>query len=126
MPSASSLTINDGTNNKTYVPVAVSPEKSLFVDRSSTTSAGNPKLVLGLSSATAQRPTNRVSYRFEMPVEYTADGITLVRDVPRAITDVVLPDAMTSAERTVFWTLYLNQLANATVKGYVLSLEPCW
>lgn len=126
MPSASSLTLNDGTNNLSFVPVAVAPEKSLFVDRSPATSAGSRKLILGLSASHPGRSTNKVSVRLDWPTEYTSDGIVLVRDTARAVVDVVLPDAMTSAERVVFWNVFQAAIAHATVAGYVDSLEPVW
>lgn len=128
MPSASSLVLNDGTNDKTYVPVAVSAEKSLFVDRSSDTAAGNSKLILGLSEASKQRPTHRVTIRFDKPVEYTDTdtGVTSVLCEPRVVVDVVLPWTMTDAQRVVFWNLFQAAIANSTVAGYVESLEPVW
>lgn len=126
MPSASTIVLNDGTNNLNFVPVAVSPEKSLLVDRSPATSAGSRKLILGLSAAHSGRPTNRVSVRLDWPTEYTSDGVVLIRDTARVELTVVLPDAMTTAERGVFWNVFQAAIANSVVSGYVDSLEPVW
>lgn len=126
MPAASSIVLNDGTNDKTYVPVSVQPQKTTLADRSSVISAGNSKAVLGLRPATPQRATNRVEIGFSKPIEDTVDGVTTVRSIPRVNTDVVLPDDMTTAERTAFWTQYQALVANADVSGFVKDLEPLW
>lgn len=128
MPSASSIVLNDGTNDKTYVPVAISAEKSLFVDRSSVTAAGNSKLIVGLSEANKQRPTHRVTLRLDNPIEATSTdtGVTTVVCEPRVVTDVVLPSTMTAAQRTAFWNKYQAAVANADISGYVDDLEPFW
>lgn len=128
MPAASTIVLNDGTNDRNFVPVAVSAEKSVFTSRHATTSAGCPVLVLGFDGAKPARATNKVSVRLNSPKEYTDSdtGLTLVQSTARAHLEVVVPDDWTSAERVAFWNSFQAAIANAVVSGYVDSLEPVW
>lgn len=128
MPAASTIVLNDGTNNRDFVPVAVSAEKSVFTSRHATTSAGCPVLVLGFDGAKPNRETNKCSIRYNQPKEYTDSdtGLTLVKSTARVDTTIILPDDWSTAERTAFWNTYQAAIANAVVSGYVDSLEPVW
>lgn len=128
MPNASSIVLNDGTNNLTFTPVAVSPEKSVFVCRSQgATSAGNPTLIIGFDGAKPSRATNKVTLRLNYPVEVTSNGVTFVRSTARHNAgESVVPDDFTAAERTCFANLVKNAYANTVILGYITSLEPVW
>jgi len=126
MPQASSVVLNDGTVNHTFVPVAVSPEKSVFVDRSAATGAGSPSLVLGFDGSKPARLTNKISIRLNQPLEYTVDGVVLIKSTIRFQGEYVLPDGLTSAERIAFNNMVQAAVSVAGIAGYVDSLEPYW
>lgn len=125
MPSASAITLNDGTNDRIFTPIGVQ-DKALFECRDSVTSAGFSSMILGLDRAKAGRATNKCNVRLNAPIETTADGVTTVRCTPRFIGDFVLPDDMTAAERLAFGNLAIAMLTNAVVKGYFTTLEVAW
>lgn len=128
MPAASTIVLNDGTNDRNFVPVAVSAEKSVFTSRHGATSAGCPVMVLGFDGAKPSRLTNKVQIRLNVPKEYldSDTGLYLVKSTARVNTEVVIPDDWTADERAAFWNLYQGASANAVVSGYVDSLEPTW
>jgi hypothetical protein len=128
MPAAANIVLNDGTDDRTFTPVAVSAEKSVYACRDSDTSAGSPIMILGYNGATPARVTHKVSIRLNIPKEYTDTntGLSLIKSTARASLDVVLPDDWTTAERTAFWNLFQAGIANAVVSGYVDDLTPVW
>lgn len=125
MPQASSIVINDGTENLTFTPVSTG-QVSLFEARDSATSAGFQQLILGLDRAKPTRKTNKVEVRIARPIEATVDGSVVIRCTPRFFGNWVLPDDMTLEERTAFATQVVNALSNAVVKGYATNVEPVW
>jgi hypothetical protein len=127
MPTAADIVLNDSAPAAhTFEPQSITPDKAVHVDRDSTTSAGQKNLILGVSPARPSRPTNRVTVRLNMPVEYTVDGVVRVRDIARHSSDTVLPEAMTTTEREDFAAFIMNAYANAVVKGLVEELEPVY
>lgn len=127
MPTAADIILNDSAPAAhTFEPQSITPEKAVFVDRDSATSAGQKSLILGVSPARPNRPTNRVLVRLNMPTEYTVDGVVRVRDIARHSSDTVLPEAMTTLERTNFAALIENAYADAVVSGTIAALDPVY
>lgn len=129
MPSASSISLNDGQAtpvSHSFDPLSVTPRNTVLVNREAATSAGQMQLILGLNPASSQRPTNRVSVRFNMPTEHVVDGVTKVSHTARFSSDAVLPEQMTQAERDNFAAFVGNAITNAIVSGYSSDLDPMY
>lgn len=129
MPSASTISLNDGQATPVshdFTPNQISPNSSTFVDKDSTTSAGQKKLILTFSPASVSRQTTRVGVRFAMPIEQTVDGVTSVAYTARFNGDVVIPDQMTQAQRDDLAAFISNALAHTVVSGSISDLDPVY
>jgi hypothetical protein len=129
MPSASSITLADGQAtpvNHTFDPLSVTPSQSLLVDKSSVTSGGMNQLIVGLDPSKSSRRTNRVSIRFNMPIEQTVSGVTEVAYTARFSADVILPDQMTQAERDDMGAFIKNALSDSVVNAIITDLDPLY
>lgn len=127
MPIATTITLNDGQATPVahdFDPRRRDPEGSVFVNGDSATSAGAMSLVIGLSSASANRRTDKGTVRFAMPVEDTVDGITSVRGIARHRGENVLPDDLTTQERADFYAYVSNLYASAAVSALLKDLNP--
>jgi hypothetical protein len=123
------MSINDGQATpvaKSFAPVAVAPDNSVFAEKSSGISAGYKTLSYGLSMATANRLTNRIPISLTFPVLQTVSGVSTVAYVGRFRGDFVVPDAMTAAERADFHAFVANALAHANIKALVKDLDPSY
>ena len=126
MPSATTIALFDGQAtpvSHNFEPQSIVPGKSIWVNRESDTSAGNLALIVGFDPAKSGRKTNRVTVRFNYPVEHVVDGVTKVSHTARFSADVVLPEEMTQAERDDMAAYVKNVLANAVVNGYMSDLD---
>jgi hypothetical protein len=132
MPSASTISLNDGQATPVahvFSPkVQVTPGSTILTNSDdNTTSAGDLRLHLGFSSANSKRKTNRVKYEFAYPVEATdADGITRVAYTGRFSIDVVIPEEMTQAERDDLAAYLKNAMSDSVLQGYVSDLDPMY
>lgn len=131
MPSATTITLADGQAtpvNHDFVPVSVNPGQAVFVNRDSTTSAGQMELILQFDRAKSGRKTDRVKFRFNMPVEATdsTTGLTYVAHTARFSCDIILPDEMTTAERADMAAYVANACAHAVLNGYISDLDPVY
>lgn len=130
MPSAQNIVLNDGQATPvahTFVPLSVGTDQATLVCRDTgNTAAGAYRLQLGLDPARTSRPTNRVRYNFHMPIEQSVDGVDVVTHTARFFGELVVPEAMTLADRKNLAAFVQNALANSIVKGYVEDLEPMW
>lgn len=124
MATPANIVLNDGTNDHTFTPVAVSTQGATLVSREGTTSAGNPKIVLQLDFAHTGRQTNKVRVQLSLPIEVTVEGVTSVRSTPLFVANVVLPDDMTQAERDIFGAMVVDLVSEALVRGYYEDLDP--
>jgi len=125
MPAFANIVLADATPaNHTFAPVRVEGGVAYHEDRDSTTSAGYKTLTLEMSRATSNRPTNRIRVRLNIPYEYTADGVVLIRSTARHIGDTVLPDDMSTTERGHFAAILESAYAHSVVSGYIASLDP--
>lgn len=127
MPTAANILLNDSVPAAhTFEPLSITPERSVLVDRDSTTSAGFKTLQAGLSPARPSRPTNRVNIRLSMPTEQTVDSVTTVAYTARLNVDCVLPEEMTATERADFAAFVKNALADTVINGYIEDLDPMY
>lgn len=129
MPAATTRTINDGQVTPVahdFVPLSVTPSQTVLVNRDAATSAGQMQIIAGFSPASANRATNRVNLRFNMPVEYTVDGVVQVQHTARFNGDFVLPDLLTQADRDDFAAFCANLVSDAVLNGYLSDLDPMY
>lgn len=123
------LTINDGAATpvaRTFSPEKVSPEESVFVERSAGVSAGYQRLKVGYSPANANRPTNRVDVGLTMPVLQTINGVSSVAYTARFEGKFVLPDVATPADRANIIAFVKNALGLTLISGVVKDLDPLY
>lgn len=123
------LTINDGANTpvaKTFAPVAVAPDLSIFAEKSASASAGFLKLQIGTSFANGSRNTNRIDVSFDMPITEVVEGISKVTRTGRFKGYFVIPDSMTTAERSNLRAFLANALDNAQVVAVIKDLDPLY
>lgn len=123
------LTINDGLATpvaRSFAPTRVAPERSTFAEKSAAVSAGFKTLGVGLSLASASRPTNRVDVDLTFPVLQTVSGISTVAYTGLFKGYFVLPDVMTAAERADLAAFVANALDNAQIRAVVKDLDPMY
>jgi hypothetical protein len=124
-----SLSINNGAGTpvaKTFAPERVAPERSVFTERTATSSAGFIRLGVGFSAANSQRATNRVDLDLAMPILQTVNGVSSVAYSGLFKGYFVIPDVMTSAERADLHAFVANALDVAIVKAVVKDLDPMY
>lgn len=121
------LSINNGAASaKSFQPERVAPEWSTFTERTSTVSAGYPRLGIGLSPASAKRPTNRVDVSFDLPILQVVNGINSVAYTGRFKGYFVIPDTMTALERADLHAYVANGLANTVIRAIIKDLDPTY
>lgn len=120
MASAAAIVLADSTpTDHTFSPMQASPELTVHVENGvSVTAPGAKSLTSSFSMASAKRPTDRIQFRINYPVEQTVDGITSVAFVARAIVDVVIPPQMTNTDRLHLGAFLKNLMANTVMQGY--------
>ena len=130
MPQISApLTINDGQATpvaKTFAPVRIAPELSIFSEKSSGVSAGFTNLIVKSSPSSGTRPTDRVDVDLDLPVLSTVNGVSTVAYTLRFKSYFVIPKVATVAERANLVAYAANALANATIKAPVKDLDPLY
>lgn len=129
MAQAAAITLADGQAtpvNITFNPESVTPDSSIFVDRSSGVAAFFRRLTVRYSPASGTRKTVRTSYDVSVPVTATVDGVSTVVRTLRAKVDVILPDGSTDAERKDLYAFLKNGLANALIQGNLRDHDPLY
>lgn len=125
MATIADLTLADNVPaNHVFYAIKAGMTLSQWLTREMVTSQGQRSISASMSLATKTRPTDRVSYRYAFPFEFVSDGVTQVRDIARANTDFVLPELMTTAERLMFFTVYMSGMNTALLKNWVLNRDP--
>jgi hypothetical protein len=129
MPTASAIVLNDGQATPvahTFQPNQITPQLAVFTNRDSVTSAGQMTLELGFSPASSKRSTERLSVRFNLPIEATVDGVTAVAYTARFLSDIIIPDSMTASQRADLAAFISNAVSDAIVQGMVTDLDPVY
>lgn len=121
------LTIADGAAaNKTFSPIRVAPDLSTFAEKTAGVSAGYYLLSMGLSPASAQRPTNRIDISLAMPQIQTINGISTVASTGLFKGYFVVPDTWSTSLRKDLRAFVANALDVAIVKTIVEDLDPMY
>lgn len=128
MSAIAAISANDNTPTAhTFNPQSCAVGRSVLATSVATLPQGNETLVLDFSPRTAQRATYRSRLALSYPIEHTdGDGLTTVQHTARATLEFVVPDTMESADRTHFFTVLKNLLAQTEVQKYVTDLEPLY
>lgn len=125
MPAITSVVIADAVpSNKTLYPLSASIASSKYRARDGAIQAGNRSLELKMSLASAQRPTDRVTILYGMPVEETVDGVIVVRDILRFTGEFVLPTTVGATIANNFWTEVKNLVGLGVIQSYVRDRDP--
>lgn len=112
--------------DKSFAPIAVSPDLSVFAEKSSAASSGYIKLSIGVSLANGQRNTNRVDINLDLPVTEIVNGVAQVTRTGRFKGYFVIPDAMTGSERADLVAYIANALDVAQIRSVVKDLDPLY
>lgn len=129
MSQVSSITINDGSATpvaKTFAPERVSPERTVFAERTSGISAGYTRLAVGFSPATSRRATTRVDVELDLPALASSGGAVTVSHTARFKGYFVLPDVMSASDRANLIAYVANALDNTLIRGVVKDLDPLY
>ncbi len=111
---------------KSFAPERVSPELSVFTERSAGMSAGFPRITAGYSAANSRRPTSRVDLSLDLPVLGTVGGVTSVANVGRFKGYFVIPDTMDAANRADLHAYVVSLVSDALVLNMVRNLDPAY
>lgn len=111
---------------KSFAPAAVSPDRSLFTERSSASSAGFLKLEVQSSFANGNRKTNRIDINFDMPVVEVVNSLSQITRVGRFKGYFVIPDTMTDLERADLAAYVANALDNPQIRSVIKNLDPLY
>ena len=121
------LVIKNGAStpvDKTFSPVRVAPERSIFADRTSGMSLGFPTITVKSSAADTKRQTNRVDVDVDLPV-VIGDAVTgyKVGHTLRFRGYFVLPEAASAEQRSDLLAFAANSLGHATVRATIKDLD---
>jgi hypothetical protein len=122
MPQAADLVIADGSStpvNRTFVPVQADPSGAVWRFVQGETSASAAKIFMQLKEANKDRRTDRVTFRFEMPIEKEVDGTYVVEDVARFSGDFTIPVTLTLSQKADLLAFVKNTIATAIMESYV-------
>lgn len=129
MSEAADIAINDGADTPvsvTFEPEIVSGGNATFRDSRLGISTLMPRMKSTTSLATANRPTNRVSFAVALPVKKTVDGADVVDYVLRFEGQFVLPERCTIADRKHLLAYTVNGLNSALIKSTIVDVKPIW
>lgn len=114
MPNTNSLTLNDGSADKTYNKVLATGDTVMFSDSSASTSAGQSVVAVTYSPRSARRATTKVSVRVSVPYEQTVDGEIVVKHTSLFSGTFTIPDSVPSSERERLIHLVKNQISDTS------------
>jgi len=129
MPAIGNITIDDATPASAIVfkPRKADPEKSIWVkngyNASNTFSAADTILSVGVSPASAKRPTTRVKTELSFPNPSYAVTDTTEMSTARFYTTVIVPDDFSEADRQDFEAFCENFIADAVFTSAVVDSE---
>lgn len=129
MAQAAAITINDGQGTPvavTFSPESISPQASIFTDRTSGVAVGFRRLAVSSKFASVKGGVNRGKFTVEYPVTAVVNGVTTVAYTLRASVDVIIPDGASTTERNNLYAFLQNGLANTLVRGGLRDLDPIY
>jgi len=125
MSQAAPIVLNDGASSPvTFSPERVTPESSVFADRSSGVSLRFRRLRVALSPATNTRSTNRASFEVTVPVTSVVNGVTSVAFTMRGKLEFILPDGSSDQDRKDLFAFMKNGLSDPLLIGNLRDLDP--
>jgi hypothetical protein len=126
MPTPTSITLVENANNHVFQPLNISAVKSVLATVVAASPIGDKRLELGFDLSSKKRPTDRASVKLTFPklLGDSSVGYT-VKDTAIMDVSIVVPEAFSAADRTVFADLCGAALSDAIVKGY-FKRDPLW
>lgn len=129
MPSVSNLTVNDGEATPvavTFHPESIGNGNATFRDDRQGQSILMPRIIVNLSLASANRPSNRVVYRVNYPVKRTVDGADVLDYTCRSETNFILPDRATTQDRQNLLAFHVNGLSDSQIMAVIRDVLPIY
>lgn len=127
MASITTVTLNDGSADRDYVPQYRDPVRGLaYVWHSPSNDAYNSKFFANWSPANGKRPTERTHFHFEHP-DAGQDAVTgkhIVYGTSQADVRVVLPKGLTDGAKAMFVNLVQDMVADAIFSSTVQGDPP--
>jgi len=126
---AANLTVDNGADTPvsvTFEPEIVSGGNATFRDKTVGISNLMPRMKSVTSLASANRPTNRVTFQVALPVKKTVDGVDVLDYILRADCQFVLPERSTTADRKNLLAFVRNGLDEAPIKDTIIDVSPIW
>lgn len=121
------IAINDGTATaKSFLPMVVASQLSIFTERSASFSAAYPKLTATFDPANGGRKTNRIGFKVDLPVTETVAGIETVTRTLRFEGTFIVPDTATATDRANLHAFVANGLDDALISGIIKNLDPLY
>jgi hypothetical protein len=125
MAIVANIVINDEVPTaRTYVAANRTAKEIVFLERSAVAPALDNRIILSYDFAKASRPTDRPAVRFDFPTTQVVDGQTVVRSTEHFYLNAVIPQDMTTAERTARYTMFKNWVASASGIAYLSGRDP--
>jgi hypothetical protein len=125
MSTTTTITLNNGTSNIDFVRASKSGNVVRFF-KAGNTPRGDHTLQMNLKQPNGQRTTTVTDALLRQPLEYqdSTTGVYHVDDVALAKVQVVVPESMASADRTVLYNYLKNLVAHAVFSEHVVDREP--
>lgn len=123
MGAIANITVTDSVPaNHVFVPEHTHPFAS-WVNRGSTTSAGNRKISASLIKAEGNAIKDRVLVKFKWPIEATVDGVVTVVRESEFIGEFKHHKDATQLERDNFGAMVRDLISEAAIRAYDEDLE---
>lgn len=120
MNVTSPITVTSGASTIVYDIQRVSPEDTVFANRTGGNSATMKRLAYGYSPATAARRTDKFSIDHDFP-HIRVDPVlgNVARDVSRTRVNLTVAETATPAERAEIYDTLVQAIAEALFAGSV-------
>jgi len=124
MPNTTTLTLNDGTSDKTYNKTLSIAGSATFVDTSASTTAGQQLVVTSYSPRSTNRATTKLGWKMSLPYEQVlTSGDIVVDDIAIAELKITIPDSIPASERARVAALVQSMVADASFVTSVTGPE---
>lgn len=125
MSQASNIVLADSVPaNHTFSPISSTDNVVVYRDADAVTAAGKKQIQIGFSPISSTRDTERTKIRFDMPIENTVDGRTVVVGTNRIFIEAVVWSGCTATERANFYALAKNLAAHAVAQAAIRDGDP--
>lgn len=121
------MSINDSAlAAKSFSPVKVTPEETIFAEKTVLSQVGWKQITVRFSPASAKRQTSRIDFDLDMPVTQTVNGIVSLAYTLRYRSYAVIPTQATQLERYDAYAFFTGGLNVAGPKAVFRDLDPLY